>query len=397
MSNTTIDDQLTSRRRHLYGFGAVVVLALLLVAMTVNAIHSSNARQTADGWRVHSLQVMLVTEQIRSAANEALRGERGYLLTRDPEFLKPYHHAVSTAPKLAARLRELTQDNPRQNTHVEMLDTQLTSYLAVLDRTLRLAREGRDAEALQNVKNGAERRGIEAVLGVVDSLETEERRLLAERDLASNVSATRSEIADYALAALSLLFLGIVAWAGVTASRARGRTLEMEQQLRHAITTDQLTGLLSRRAFMAALDVEFGRAARNGSPPAIALIDLDLFKSVNDRFGHAGGDQVLRRFAQIARETMRTTDIIGRLGGEEFAVLMPDTDQVQSGIAGERLRQAVAKRRIVLDSGALVPITISVGVAHGVPGEARDRLIARADEALYDAKESGRNRTRLAA
>jgi diguanylate cyclase (GGDEF)-like protein len=193
------------------------------------------------------------------------------------------------------------------------------------------------------------------------------------------------------------VLLLVVAWAGLTASRARTRTLEMEGQLRRAATTDELTGLLNRRAFFAALDTEIARSARSGSPLAVALVDLDLFKSVNDRFGHAGGDEVLRKFADTAREAMRTTDVIGRLGGEEFAVLMPDTDQVQSGIAGERLREAVARRRVVLTSGALVPITISVGVAHLVKNEERDRLILRADEALYDAKDSGRNRTRLAA
>ena len=108
-------------------------------------------------------------------------------------------------------------------------------------------------------------------------------------------------------------------------------------------------------------------------------------------------DDVLRKFAEIAQETTRTADVVGRLGGEEFAVLMPDTDRAQSGIAAERLREAVARRHFVTSTGALVPTTISVGVAHFVTGENHDQIIQRADEALYDAKHEGRNRTRLAA
>jgi diguanylate cyclase (GGDEF)-like protein len=238
---------------------------------------------------------------------------------------------------------------------------------------------------------------VEALLALIDRIEAEERRLLAEREAANAYAAKASELADYALAGLALACLLIVAWAGLRASQARMETLRMEEQLRRAATTDELTGLLNRRAFLAALDTEIARSERSGSPLALALIDLDHFKSVNDRFGHAGGDEVLRRFADTAREAMRTADVIGRLGGEEFAVLMPDTDQVQSGIAGERLRDAVARRRVVLSTGALAPVTISVGVAHHHAGEERDRLIIRADEALYEAKDSGRNRTRLAA
>lgn len=392
-----INDVLTSRRRHLYGFTAVIILALLLVAITVNALHAGRAQKQAEGWQLHTMEVMLTAERLRSAANEALRGERGFLIAQNREFLVPYQHGIGTAPALMARLRDLTQDNPRQQANVAALGARLKTYLPVLQHAVDLARAGQSEAAFGIVRSGMGRRGIEAVLGTVDQIEAEERRLLIEREAAHHRAMWWSEMADYALAGVALLFLGIIAWAGVTASRARLQTLDMEEQLRRAATTDELTGLLNRRAFLAALDVELARSARSGSPLALALVDLDHFKSVNDRFGHAGGDEVLRRFADVARETMRTVDVIGRLGGEEFAVLMPDTDQVQSGIAGERLRESLARRRIVLASGALVPVTISVGVAHHVDTEERDRFIIRADEALYDAKDSGRNRTRLAA
>ncbi|RYY26452.1 MAG: diguanylate cyclase [Sphingomonadales bacterium] len=396
-NTTTLNDQMSSRRRHIYGFGAVIALALMLVAITVNSIHASQRRKEAEGWQMHTMQVLLTAEKVRSAANAALRGERGYLITADAEFLKPYIVGSRAAPELVSRLRELTQDNAAQRPMTSTLDAQMKRYLDVIERTIALAREGRTAEAVALVKNGEGRRESEALLTLIEGIEREERRLLTERVAGNAVAAKASEYADYALAGLALFFLMIVTWAGVQASKARRHTLDMEEQLRHAATTDELTGLLNRRAFMAALDTEITRSQRSGSPMALALIDLDHFKSVNDRFGHAGGDEVLRRFADTARETMRGGDVIGRLGGEEFAVLMTDTDQIQSGIAGERLRDVVSRRRMALSTGALAPITISVGVAHYHAEEGRDRLILRADEALYDAKDSGRNRTRLAA
>lgn len=393
----SLNDRQASRRRHIYGFSAVIALALMLVAITINAIHAGRMRKTAEGWQMRTMQVLLTAEQVRSAANLALRGERGYLITNDNEFLEPYIQGSREAPKLTAELRALAQDNAVHRPLLAALETRMERYLGVLERTVSLVRQGRNADAVAMVKSGAGRREIEAVLALIDRIEAEERRLLAEREAINATAAKATQIADYALAGVAFIFLMIVAWAGVRASQARMTTLAMEEQLRRAATTDELTGLLNRRAFLAALDTEIARSARSGAPLALALIDLDHFKSVNDRFGHAGGDEVLRRFAELARETMRTGDVLGRLGGEEFAVLMPDTDQVQSGIAGERLRDGIARRRIILSSGALCQVTISVGVAHYHPGEERDRLILRADEALYDAKDSGRNRTRLAA
>ncbi|RYD57502.1 MAG: diguanylate cyclase [Sphingomonadales bacterium] len=391
------NDHLSSRRRHLYGFGAVVALALMLIAITINAVHAGRVRERAEGWRMHTMEVMLVAEQLRSAANETLRGERGYLITGDPQFLQPYRDGRRMAVQHIAELRELTQDNPAQRGSIAALEPQVKRFVDVLDRSVDLMQQGKGDEAVAIVKGGSGRREIAALLDIISRIESEERRLLAERDAVNSQAAWRSELAEYALATVGLIFLLVVAWAGYTASRARMSTLEMQEQLRIAATTDEMTGLLNRRAFLAALDTEIVRSRRSGSPLAIALIDLDHFKSVNDRFGHSGGDEVLRKFAETARDSMRVSDVIGRLGGEEFGVLMPDTDQVQSGIAGERLRDAIERRRVILSTGGLVPVTVSVGVAHLTAEEGRDRLIARADEALYDAKHSGRNRTRLAA
>lgn len=394
---TALNDRQTSRRRHLLGFGAVAGLALLLIAMTLNAFFARQARERADQWEMHTMEVLLTAEQARSAANMALRGERGYIITRDQSFLEPYRRGAEQAPRAARALRMLTQDNPRQIGATAALERDLRTYLTLVGRTIEHVRANRIAEAIAIVRRSEDRRHIERVLARLDGIAAEERRLLAEREARNARATSWTELADLGFVGLALLLLGVVGWAGVTASRARLETLQLEAKLREAATMDELTGLLNRRAFLHALDTEIARSARNGAPLSIALIDLDHFKKVNDSFGHQGGDDVLRRFADVTRQVVRAADVVGRLGGEEFAVLMPDTDRVQGGIAGERLREAIARRHFVTTAGALAPTTISVGVAHHRPGETREGLISRADEALYDAKHQGRNRTRLAA
>jgi diguanylate cyclase (GGDEF)-like protein len=148
---------------------------------------------------------------------------------------------------------------------------------------------------------------------------------------------------------------------------------------------------------MAAIDTEVRRARRTGRALSLAILDIDHFKRINDTHGHPGGDSVLREIAALLQETTRETDLLGRIGGEEFAVLMPETDRAQAERACERLRAAVAARTIALAPGANARVTISTGVALLSAEEAGGDLVARADGALYAAKAGGRNQVRLAA
>jgi diguanylate cyclase (GGDEF)-like protein len=129
----------------------------------------------------------------------------------------------------------------------------------------------------------------------------------------------------------------------------------------------------------------------------VALLDLDHFKQVNDQHGHRVGDEVLVRFAMVAREVLRQTDLIGRWGGEEFMVLLPDTDPAQLGLIGlDRLRERLARTQV---SGAAADLRVrfSAGIACAVTGETTEQLMARADQALYQAKAAGRDRCQIAA
>ena len=175
------------------------------------------------------------------------------------------------------------------------------------------------------------------------------------------------------------------------------RDVEMERQriereLAVQATTDALTGLPNRRQFEEAAREEIARGVRAGLPMVMAIMDLDLFKSINDNHGHAAGDAVLQAFGAHLRDTVRARDLLCRFGGEEFAVLMPGTRAAQAHQALERLRSTVAAHP-TLYNGASIPLTLSIGLAEGSGAEASlDRLLRAADAALYAAKMEGRNR-----
>jgi diguanylate cyclase (GGDEF)-like protein len=166
--------------------------------------------------------------------------------------------------------------------------------------------------------------------------------------------------------------------------------------VRRYATIDELTGIWNRRSFFENAGREFQRSQRTLRPLAVLMFDVDHFKSVNDTYGHAAGDQVLRGLAERCRSQLRVIDIIGRYGGEEFAVALPETDIEAAGHIAERLRTAIASIPFTTAHGS-ISLTISIGVAVYVPDHQTtlDAVIDRADRALYIAKRSGRNCVRV--
>ncbi len=194
--------------------------------------------------------------------------------------------------------------------------------------------------------------------------------------------------------AMSLSVLIIVL--GAVLYAVLGNVRVSEHELARMATTDLLTGVLNRRGFMGAAAQEFSRAVRYDRPLSVLSVDLDVFKGVNDAHGHAAGDAVLQAFAAAWQNVLRTTDSIGRTGGEEFAILLPETAMPQARELAERVRNACERHPFpFLPAGA--SITVSVGVAAIMTGDSSiEHALARADGALYRAKTTGRNRVESA-
>lgn len=172
-------------------------------------------------------------------------------------------------------------------------------------------------------------------------------------------------------------------------ARVNAELVNLNEELRIQARFDALTGLANRRHFLERLDGELHRSARFGLPCSLAILDIDHFKSVNDQFGHAAGDAVLRTFAQTLGQCVRNSDLAARFGGEEFAVLMPQTSVDGATELAERIRGAVQDASV--SSGeSILRVSVSIGVAQW-SGETPEQLIARADDAMYAAKSAGRN------
>lgn len=167
----------------------------------------------------------------------------------------------------------------------------------------------------------------------------------------------------------------------------------IEEHLRILATTDSLTGIANRQEFSRRLEDEIGRSRRYGTSFSVLMYDVDHFKLVNDTYGHLAGDKILQTVVRRVTEEIRSVDVAARWGGEEFMVLLPETDLASATVVAEKVRQAIARHPF----DEVGPISASVGVAEFARGETSDSLLMRVDEALYRAKELGRNRVESAA
>jgi len=168
---------------------------------------------------------------------------------------------------------------------------------------------------------------------------------------------------------------------------------QLSEELHRLATEDALTGTANRRYFFELAAIAAERAAAGGAPLSVLMLDLDLFKAVNDTHGHNAGDAALAHFAGICRRELRPDDVLGRIGGEEFGCLLPDTGLGEALRLAERIRQRLEGEPL-RQGDRLIPLTTSIGTAQFEPEWDRliERALSRADQALYEAKRAGRNR-----
>ena len=170
------------------------------------------------------------------------------------------------------------------------------------------------------------------------------------------------------------------------------RRVALEVDLRVQASTDALTGLINRRAFMERFAHELARSQRHGPSPTLLLLDIDHFKKINDKHGHPAGDVVLAHLAQLLKSSVRNVDIVGRIGGEEFAVVLVETNAQMAAPVIERLLERLRNTTVTLADATALKFTASIGSTEILWADTIDTAIQRADEALYTAKKTGRNR-----
>ncbi|MCF8085749.1 MAG: diguanylate cyclase, partial [Desulfohalobiaceae bacterium] len=180
------------------------------------------------------------------------------------------------------------------------------------------------------------------------------------------------------------------AWHSVGIVRDISDRKIMEEKLQNMANTDQLTGAYNRHKFLECLDYEISRVQRKNDPLSLLMLDIDHFKRINDSHGHNTGDAILKELVHVVRNNLREVDILTRWGGEEFLVLAPDTNKLAAATLAERLRREVKGH----DFPEGVEVTISLGIAQYSRNEPVEELISRADERMYLAKQSGRNRVK---
>ena len=221
--------------------------------------------------------------------------------------------------------------------------------------------------------------------------------LMIETRATQFTSAFAGEHANWVSAALAvstsvLLFYGIRGLAALFAQMEA-----QEKELQSQANEDFLTGAKTRRAFQAQANQEYNRSRRSGVPLTAVALDIDHFKTINDTYGHQVGDAALRHFSMLCANSIRDIDLFGRLGGEEFTILLPDTEETGAWQVAERIRVAVLESTLKLSNQESIQFTVSIGVAtlQGADRGISD-LLQRADQALYDSKRNGRNHITLA-
>ncbi|EMP54565.1 sensory box/GGDEF/GAF/EAL domain protein [Marinobacter santoriniensis NKSG1] len=319
-----------------------------------------------------------------------------------PEWVSGTHIDISASKAYQEKLEALQTEQQRTIERLEKMASRIPGLVYQFemgpDGTIRFPYASAGIERIYNVTPDQVR---EDATRIFDAIHPDDHAPVREAVEASRVSG-EDWICEY-----RVIVDGEIRWVFGRARpdyRKDGRTVwygsilditaqkELEEKLRRIAVTDELTGSANRRQFMKLLSREFLRYQRNGPDYAVILFDFDWFKRVNDRFGHNAGDLVLKETTRILQGELRASDTLGRVGGEEFAILLPDSDLDSARQLAERLRQTIAQHRFKGMEETLHG-TITCGVAVSDPEDDQSNTIMlRADKALYRGKSAGRNR-----
>ncbi|MCB2049438.1 MAG: diguanylate cyclase [Novosphingobium sp.] len=388
-------DRLLSRTRFLVA--SVVLLGLLLVGTSISSWQSRQQELAVTQAHGRATEFLNAANGVEIATLQMIRGERGYLLTGELEYLQPYDEGRRDLISDMSRLSSLIASEHGSAVGVSELKRHTSSYIEVLDHVVALARKGQRNAALEVLDSDRERAAILDIRShLLELTSTEQRDLDALRTQWSDRLAMQ-RVFFYIVSVVGFLLVVLASLSMVVLRRVAERERAYLAELRRLAETDELTGLANRRELISALKRSLADAERTNRDLGFALIDIDHFKRVNDTYGHPAGDRVIRAVAEAAMTCVRAGDLVGRIGGEEFAIVLPGAGVAQSYAVCERVREKIDSLLIRLEDGTKITITVSVGLARRFDGDSVETIIERADAALYRAKHGGRDQVRLAA
>lgn len=370
-----------------------ITLAIALVAVMMFAvaalIHRSFAgvRETT-AWTEHSFEVIAALRAVQAEVLDLENGQRAYLLTGDEPFLKPHLDAKAALAGRIEALTSLTSDNARQQSAVARLHELVSTRIQLLDRALTLRREqGLDA-AIGAIRTGEGKRVMDEIRQVLAAMEREEYRLLDLRHAQEQGDFNRYFGMSQVGVGVALLFLLIIGYLIRDDFITRA---QLQTVLRLMAYRDPLTGLPNRAALFEQMRHAIARAQRHSRSLALMYFDLDGFKTVNDRYGHHVGDELLKELGNRVTRVLRSSDMLARLGGDEFVIMLDEIAPGGASVVARELLDAVALP-FAHAPGQECRVAASIGISvypeHGTDPET---LLRHADAAMYAVKAHGRN------
>ena len=375
----------------------LVVLGIMLTGTSVVSWQSQQHEQRLSRAYLETSAFLTATYGAEHATLQMIRGQRGYLLTGQPRYLVPYRDGRNEMDESLSRLLAFARAGHGNRAEVEQLGTQSAAFIAVQEEIIALARSGNRGAAMKIVLQDRGRAAIENIRTLLSSMRKVDGAQLAKIRAQGQTNQSRQRLFFYLVSLTGLALLGLTALSLSALRKVAARELVYREQLRRLAETDELTGLANRRELIGGLKRTLSDCDRTQRDLAFALLDIDHFKRVNDTFGHPAGDQVIRAVAEVAIACTRGGDLVGRIGGEEFGIILQDADVAQAYEVCERVRQRIQSAPIMLADGTAVEVTVSLGIARRFEGDSVETIIERADAALYQAKHSGRDQVRLAA
>ena len=373
---------------------AIIALVLLLIAGGVIAFRALNDLVGIGQQISNTREILADVETTLSTLDDAVSDQRDYRHTDLADSFEHFLFAKEKTRETLARLNTRTANNPR---HIERLATVEPFIQNELDRirkNIELRKNEGSRTANQALVTGKEEQEFDTIRQLLGAITDEENEVLRSH-IAMSGNSMRNIIISMGSIFVLVLALLVLVFFMVRQNCATNRRLE--HKLTELATIDELTSLYNRREINRCFSDEVERFRRYKLPFALLMLDIDHFKSVNDNYGHPIGDKVLQYVAGRIRDGVRSIDVPARFGGEEFAVILPNTESHDAFVIAERLRQKIADEPFKFEQKdnqlQEIPITVSIGISVIDTGETVEDVIRTADSALYRAKNEGRDRT----